>query len=73
MISHDRLIWLLAHPLSIPPLSKLERRHTGRLRDNLLKGGKRGGGGRGAKSYDDKKAWSSINHSKLYGEVSSSS
>ncbi len=28
------------------------------------------GGGRGAKSYDGKKAWSSINHSKLSGFLS---
>jgi hypothetical protein len=37
------------------PISKLDRRHTGRLRkrDNLLTWG---GGGRGAKSYDCEKA-----------------
>jgi hypothetical protein len=45
------MIWLLHHPL-IPPLSKLDRRHTGRLRkiDNLLTGE-----GGGAKSYEARK------------------
>ncbi len=28
-----------------------------------------GGGGRGAKSYDSKKAWSSIYHSKLSEQI----
>jgi hypothetical protein len=41
-LSRCRVVWLLHHPLSLPPstVSKLERRHTGRLRkrDNLLKG-----------------------------------
>jgi hypothetical protein len=46
------------------PVIKLDRRHIGRLRkrDNLLTGDGGGGGGK-AKSYDGKKAWSSINHS----------
>jgi hypothetical protein len=50
-------------------LSKLERRHTGRLRkrDNLLMGEEKEGGGRGAKSYDRKKAWAFTNHSILSG------
>jgi hypothetical protein len=58
------MIWLLPHPL--PPVSKLEQRHTGRLgkRDNLLTGeGEKVGGG--ANSYDGKKAWSSIKLSIL--------
>jgi hypothetical protein len=48
------MVWLLPHP---PPVSKLERRHTGRLRkrDNL----RTGKGKAGAKSYDGEKAWSS--------------
>ncbi len=53
-------------PPPYSPVSKLDRRHTGRLLDNLLTG--EGGGeegGRGAESYDRKKAWSSINHSIL--------
>ncbi len=47
-------------PLSV---SKLDRRHIGRLRKrvNLLTGGS------GAPSYDCKKAWLSINHSILSG------
>jgi hypothetical protein len=49
-----------------PPnlVSKLVRRHTGRLskRDNLLTAGEGGGGGQGAESYDQKKAWSALNH-----------
>jgi len=47
---------------TLSPVSKLRRRHTGRLRkrDNLPTGG-----GGGAKSYYSKKAWPSINHSLL--------
>ncbi len=50
------------------PVSKPDRRHTGRLRyrDNLLTGEGEWGRG-GAKSYDSKKAWSSINPSILSG------
>jgi hypothetical protein len=56
-----------------PPLSsviKLDQQYTGRpsKRDNLLtEEGK--GGGRGAKSYDWKKAWSHMNHSMLAGAI----
>ncbi len=48
-----RMIWLFGHPLSPSLVSKLGRRHTGRLRkrDNLADG--RGGGWRG-------RAWSRI-------------
>ncbi len=48
---------------------KLDRRHKGRLRkrDNLLPGEVGKGGGRGAESYDSKKAWSSINRQILSG------
>jgi hypothetical protein len=53
------------------PVSKLDQRHTGRLRkrDNLLTG--EGVGGGGAKSYDGgEKAWYSINLSRhqIYGK-----
>jgi hypothetical protein len=43
-LSRGHMIWLLAHPLP-PPVSKLDRRQTGRLRkrNNLLTGE---GGGR---------------------------
>ncbi len=46
--------------------SKLDRRHTGRLRkrDSLLTG-EGGGVGGGAKSYDSEKVWPSINHAIL--------
>jgi hypothetical protein len=47
MLSRGRIIRLFARPLPpSSPVSKLDRRHTGRLRkgDNLLTGG--GGGGR---------------------------
>jgi hypothetical protein len=49
-------IWLL----SPTPVSKLDQQNAGRLR-------KRGGGrgGRGAESYERKKAWFSLNHSTL--------
>jgi hypothetical protein len=55
------------------PVSKLDRRHTGRLKkkDNLLS--EEGGGRRGAESYDRKKVWSSINHSILSAEAYTSS
>ncbi len=48
---------------------KHDRRYTGRQRkrDSLLMGEEGWGGGRGAESYDQKKAWSSINHSILSG------
>jgi hypothetical protein len=46
------MILLLPFPLS--PVSKLDRRHTGRLRkrDNLLTGEGEGGGGEEANSCD---------------------
>jgi hypothetical protein len=49
-------------PLSV---TKLDQRHTGRLRkrDNLLTGE----GGRGAESYGRKKAWPSLYHLILSG------
>ncbi len=58
------MIWLHAHRLlPLRPIGKLVQRHTARLRksDNLLVEG----GGRGAESYDRKKALSSTNHSIL--------
>jgi hypothetical protein len=66
------MTWLLAHPLSPSPISKIHWQHTGRLRkrDNLLKRegrerrvGEGKEGGRGAESYNRKKSWSSTNHS----------
>jgi len=47
-LSRGHMIWLLAHPIPPSPVSKLNRRYTGRLRkrDNLLMGeGVRGGVG----------------------------
>ncbi len=55
------------------PLSKLDGRHTGRLRqrDKVLTGeGGRRWEYRGAESYDRKEAWPSVNHSVLSGIVS---
>jgi hypothetical protein len=54
-------------PPPLPPVSKLDRRHTeikSEKRGNLRTGERGEGGGRGAQSYDQK-AWSSINHSIL--------
>jgi len=64
------VVSLLALPPPPPPphspISKLDRRHTGRLRkrDNLLS--EEGGGE--ARSYDGEKAWYSINYSILSSE-----
>jgi hypothetical protein len=61
----------LAPAPSLPPpspVSKRDRQHTGRLRKRQLADGReRGGGGGGAKSHRSEKAWSSINHSILFG------
>ncbi len=63
-LSCSCMIWLLATPSTV---SKLDRRQPGRLRkrDKLLWGWWGKGGGRGAESYERKKAWSSINNSIL--------
>ncbi len=55
------MIWLLAHPPPPSTVSKLDRRHTGRMRkrDNLLTWK---GGGEGEEP-NHKKAWSSRNYS----------
>jgi hypothetical protein len=54
-LSRGRIFWLLAHP---PRVSKLDRRHTGRLRkkDNLqtCRRGERRGWARRAELYDHK-------------------
>ncbi len=66
--SRDCMIQLLAHPPTPSPVSKLDRRHTGRLRnrDNMLTSdGGEGGGGQWAESYEHKKTFSSMNHSIL--------
>ncbi len=51
-------------PFLPSPLIKQDRRLTDRERETIAGGG---GGGRGAESYDRKKAWSSTNHSILFG------
>ena len=64
--AHANMIWLLVHPLPLSPVSKLDRRHTGRLRkrDNFLKGqGTRGWARR--RIIRRKKSWSSINYTIL--------
>jgi hypothetical protein len=57
------MTWLLQAPL-LYPVSKLDGRHTGRMRkrDNLLTGETVRDGG-GAKLNDGEKARSSLNHS----------
>ncbi len=59
-------VWFGSSPYPPPPspVSKLDRRHTGilRERENLLA---REGGGRGANSYDSKKVCFSMNQSIL--------
>jgi hypothetical protein len=58
------MIWLHAYPL-LPPLPSVSRlaahRKTEKERQHLSAWRGRGGG-QGAKSFDRKKAWSSINH-----------
>jgi hypothetical protein len=63
-LSRGRMIWLLAHTLSLQKARPAT--HIGRVRkrDNLPTGE---GGGRGAESSDRKKALSSINHSIFTG------
>ncbi len=65
--SYDMVLPIL--PLS--PVSKLDRLHIGRLRkrDNKPTEEGWGGGYRGAKSYDRKKAWCSINLLILSGRA----
>ena len=65
-LSISLFIWFGSSPP--PPVSKLERWHTGRLRkrDNLLTG-EGEGGKEWAKSYDGEEAWSSISYSMLSG------
>ncbi len=63
---------LAPHPSPRPrfPVSKLDRRNTGRYeKERQLADGRlgAGGGGGGARSYADEKAWSSVNHSILSG------
>jgi hypothetical protein len=68
-IALEILLYLETRETFVPEsilVRKLNRRHTGRLRerDDILTG-ERGGGGGGAKSCERKKTWSSINHSTL--------
>jgi hypothetical protein len=58
MLSRGHMIWLLVHPLP-----KKNVRKTG----NFLTGEGGECGGRGAKSYESKNVWSSVNHSILSG------
>ncbi len=57
-LSRGLMIWLLAHPSPPSPVSKFDRRRTGRLgkKDYFSDGRGREGGGRGVESYDSKKA-----------------
>ncbi len=57
------MIWLLAHPLPPPSVFPCVVGRVHEFTDGIGKG--EGGGARGAKSYDRKKAWSFINHSIL--------
>ncbi len=60
--------WVGSSPTLPPPVSKLVRRHKGRLRKLSSCWHERErmeGGGRGAESEDCKKVWSSINQSIL--------
>jgi hypothetical protein len=63
----------LPTPFCPSPVSKLDRRHTGRLRkrDNLLTGEEEGVRGE-AELYESERAWSSVNHSILSGVTYSS-
>ncbi len=64
------VVWFGSFPFPIPPLFLQQARPAANRKtekDNLLTGKGAKGGGRGAKSCDCKKAWSSINHSLLSG------
>jgi hypothetical protein len=67
MLSRGRMIWLLAHPFPpLPSESSTGDKQEDREREtSCWREGGEGWGGRGAESYDRKKAWSSINHSIL--------
>jgi hypothetical protein len=62
-LSHGRMIWLLPHPLTPSPVSKLDRRHRGilRKRDSLVTGER--GRRWGRSQIDGEKDWYHVNHS----------
>ncbi len=64
------VVWFGFSPTPSPPptASKLDQRHTGKLRKrDIFADGRGGEGGQEAESYDRKNAWSSTNHSMLSG------
>jgi hypothetical protein len=63
------MTWLLAHPLSPSPFSKIHSQHTGRprKRDNLLKG--EVGEEPNHAPAKNQKSWSSTKHSMLSDEL----
>ncbi len=58
-------IFFVSSPSASPPVSKLDRRHTGRLemRDNLQTGGGKEGVGEEPNHSTTRKPWSSLNYS----------
>ncbi len=65
-----RMIWLFAHTLPLRLLSVSSAGDTPiywERETTCWRGRARGGGGRGANSYDSKEVWSSMNHSILSG------
>jgi hypothetical protein len=64
--SRGRMIWLLPPPL--PHLLSLSSTGDTQTDKEIQHADRRGDGG-GAKSYDRKKAWSSINHSILSSDA----
>jgi hypothetical protein len=66
--SYDLVIWLLAHPLSsVSSNDDTQEDLEEKITCSRSHGRGWKGGGRGDESYDLKKAWSSINHSILFG------
>jgi hypothetical protein len=64
------MFWLLPHPFPLLPAVSTTAKHRKTENVRQLADIRGGGGGVGAKSFDGKKAWPSINSSILFGSPS---
>jgi hypothetical protein len=60
----QRIAWFIEDQSFSQSVGKFNRRHTERLK-RVTQVADGGGDGRGSKSYDDERAWSSLKHSIL--------